>query len=151
MTDSDMTDSVGLQKSQYEALSEFRYQLRRFLRFSEEAAKAEGLTPLQYQLLLHVRGFPGRDWASVGELSERLQTQQHGVVALLTRCEELKLVQRRRSEVDRRQVQVHLTAKGERQLGKLAALHEAELRSLQKTFQVARITAFNTSLVEEGD
>lgn len=138
-----MTDPVGLEKSQYEALSEFRYQLRRFLRFSEEAAKAEGLTPLQYQLLLHVRGFPGRDWATVGELSERLQTQHHGVVALLTRCEELKLVRRQRSETDRRLVEVHLTPRGERQLGKLAALHEAELRSLQKTFRVARITAFN--------
>ncbi|MGH8491522.1 MAG: MarR family winged helix-turn-helix transcriptional regulator [Moraxellaceae bacterium] len=145
-----MTDASGLDKAQYEALSEFRYQLRRFLRFSEEAAKTEGLTPLQYQLLLHVRGFPGRDWATVGELSERLQTQQHGVVALLTRCEELKLVQRRRSEADRRQVEVHLTAKGERQLGKLAALHEAELRSLQKTFRVAHITAFNTAF-SEGD
>lgn len=132
-----------LDKVQYEALSEFRYQLRRFLRFSEEAAKAEGLTPLQYQLLLHVRGFPGRDWATVGELSERLQTQHHGVVALLTRCEELKLVQRRRSSADRRQVEVHLTAKGGRHLGKLAALHEAELHSLQKTFRVAHITAFN--------
>lgn len=133
----------ALEKAQYEALSEFRYQLRRFLRFSEEAARTEGLTPLQYQLLLHVRGFPGRDWATVGELSERLQTQHHGVVALLTRCEEQKLVQRRRSDADRRQVEVHLTAKGERQLGKLAALHEAELRSLQKTFRVAKITAFN--------
>lgn len=138
-----LPEKTGLDKSQYEALSEFRYQLRRFLRFSEEAAKTEGLTPLQYQLLLHVRGFPGRDWATVGELSERLQTQQHGVVALLTRCEELKLVQRRRSSADRRQVEVHLTAKGSRQLGKLAALHEAELRSLQKTFRVAHITAFN--------
>ncbi len=138
-----MTDLPALEKDQYEALSEFRYQLRRFLRFSEEAAKAEGLTPLQYQLLLHVRGFPGRDWASVGELSERLQSPHHGVVALLTRCEELKLVRRQRSEADRRLVEVHLTARGERQLGKLAALHEAELRSLQKTFRVARITAFN--------
>ncbi|HEX6592868.1 MAG TPA: helix-turn-helix domain-containing protein [Moraxellaceae bacterium] len=137
------SDLPALEKAQYEALSEFRYQLRRFLRFSEEAARTEGLTPLQYQLLLHVRGFPGRDWATVGELSERLQTQHHGVVALLTRCEELKLVQRRRSDADRRQVEVHLTARGERQLGKLAALHEAELRSLQKTFRVARITAFN--------
>ena len=137
------SDLPALEKAQYEALSEFRYQLRRFLRFSEEAARTEGLTPLQYQLLLHVRGFPGRDWATVGELSERLQTQHHGVVALLTRCEELKLVQRRRSDADRRQVEVHLTAKGERQLGKLAALHEAELRSLQKTFRVAKITAFN--------
>lgn len=140
MTASDVT---GLGKAQYEALSEFRYQLRRFLRFSEDAARSEGLTPLQYQLLLHVRGFPGRDWATVGELSERLQTQHHGVVALLTRCEELKLLRRRRSEEDRRQVEVHLLRKGEQSLARLAARHEAELRSLKKTFRVANITAFN--------
>ena len=121
-----------LGKAQYEALSEFRFQLRRFLRFSEDAARAEGLTPLQYQLLLHVRGFPGRDWATVGELSLRLQTQQHGVVALLTRCEDLKLLKRRRSESDKRQVEVHLTRKGEQHLARLAALH-----------RVAHITAFN--------
>jgi DNA-binding MarR family transcriptional regulator len=144
-------DLPVLDKAQYEALSEFRYQLRRFLRFSEDAAHAEGLTPLQYQLLLHVRGFPGREWATVGELSERLQTRHHGVVALLTRCEDLKLVQRRRSSADRRQVEVHLLRKGEQALARLAALHEAELRSLQKTFRVARITAFNDEDVINRD
>ncbi|WP_460533577.1 MarR family winged helix-turn-helix transcriptional regulator [Chitinimonas naiadis] len=132
-----------MNKAQYEALSEFRYQLRRFLHFSESAAKAQGLTPLQYLLMLHVRGFPGRDWATVGELAERLQMQHHAVVALLTRCEENGLVQRRRSMVDKRQVEVHLLPKGAQHLAHLAALHEAELHSLQDTFQVAQITAFN--------
>lgn len=132
-----------LQKSQYEALSEFRYQLRRFLHFSETAAKDAGLTPLQYLLMLHVRGFPGRDWATVNELADRLQMQHHGVVALLTRCEEAGLVKRVKSEVDRRVVEVHLQPQGAEQLERLAALHDAELRSLGETFQVARITAFN--------
>lgn len=132
-----------LSKRHYEALSEFRYQLRRFLHFSETAAKSEGITPLQYLLLLHVRGFPGRDWATVGELAERLQMRHHGAVALLTRCEELELVERRRSEEDRRRVEVHLKPKGEKHLQRLAALHEAELRSLQNTFRVTQITAFN--------
>lgn len=135
--------STRLTKKQYEALSEFRYQLRRFLHFSETAARAEGITPLQYLLMLHVRGFPGRDWATVGELAERLQMQHHGVVALLSRCEESGLVARRKSEVDRRQVEVHLCPLGEQYLERLAGLHEAELRSLQGTFRVARITAFN--------
>lgn len=135
--------SVPLKKSQYEALSEFRYQLRRFLHFSETAATDAGLTPLQYLLMLHVRGFPGRDWASVKELSERLQMKHHGVVALLTRCEEAGLVRRQKSKMDRRMVEVHLEARGAVQLERLASLHEAELRSLQNTFQVARITAFN--------
>jgi DNA-binding MarR family transcriptional regulator len=135
--------SSGMTKKQYEALSEFRYQLRRFLHFSERAAKAEGITPLQYLLMLHVRGFPGRDWATVGELAERLQLQHHGVVALLSRCEENGLVIRRKSEIDRRQVEVHLSDLGMQYLERLAELHEAELRSLKGTFRVAQITAFN--------
>lgn len=135
--------AAGMAKQQYEALSEFRYQLRRFLHFSENAARAEGLTPQQYLLLLHVRGMPGRDWATVGELAERLQIQHHGAVALLTRCEEQGLVERRKNEQDRRQVEVHLTASGEAYLARLAARHEAELRSLRGVFRVSRITAFN--------
>lgn len=138
-----MKSQSPLSKRQFEALSEFRYQLRRFLHFSEEAAKSEGITPLQYQLLLHIRGFPGRDWATVGELAERLQMKHHGVVALLTRCEETGLIRRQRSEMDRREVEVHLLKAGADRLERLAALHEAELRSLRATFQVAQITAFN--------
>lgn len=134
---------ANLDKGHYEALSEFRYQLRRFLHFSEQAARSAGLTPLQYLLLLHVRGFPGRDWASVGELAERLQLQQHGAVALLTRCEQAGLVERRRHAADRRRVEIHLTPAGADKLQHLATLHEAELRSLQHTFQVNRITRFN--------
>lgn len=65
-------------KEDLEAMSLFRYQLRQFLRFSEEVTHAEGVTPLQYQLMLHVRGFAGRDWATVGELAERLQAAPHG-------------------------------------------------------------------------
>lgn len=138
-----MKSNPPLSKAQFEALSEFRYQLRRFLRFSEDAAKSAGITPLQYQLLLHVRGFPGRDWATVGELAERLQMKHHGVVALLTRCEEAGLIIRRKSAADRREVEIHLLPLGEKRLAHLAGLHEAELRSLRATFQVSQITAFN--------
>ena len=136
---------VPLKKAQYEALSEFRYQLKRFVHFSEAAATQAGLTPLQYLLMLHVRGFPGRDWATVSELAERLQMKHHGVVALLTRCEEAGLVRRQKSMSDRRKVEVHLEPKGIAQLEGLAALHQAELHSLRNTFQVASITAFNDS------
>jgi DNA-binding MarR family transcriptional regulator len=139
-----MTESAApLDKKQYEALSEFRYQLRRFLHFSESAARSEGLTPLQYLLLLHVRGFPGRDWATVGELAERLQMQHHGVVALISRSEANGLVRRQRSTTDRRQVEVHPLPAGLARLERLARLHEAELQSLRGTFRVARITSFN--------
>jgi DNA-binding MarR family transcriptional regulator len=135
-----------LAKADYEALSEFRYQLRRFLRFSEDAAQSEGLTPLQYQLLLHIKGYPGREWATVGELAERLQTQQHGVVALVSRCEAAELVTRSASAVDRRQVEVRLTSQGDSCLRRLAALHHKELQSLSGGFQVASISAFNDQL-----
>ncbi|MBS0445072.1 MAG: winged helix-turn-helix transcriptional regulator [Proteobacteria bacterium] len=132
-----------LTKADFESLSEFRYQLRRFLRFSEDAAQREGLTPLQYQLLLHVKGYPGRAWATVGELAERLQTQQHGVVALLSRCETAGLVTRSAGDTDRRQVHVRLTGAGEASLHRLAEQHRAELESLSAVFQVAHITAYN--------
>ncbi|MES2072647.1 MAG: MarR family winged helix-turn-helix transcriptional regulator [Pseudomonadota bacterium] len=128
-----------LAKSDFETLSNFRYQMRRFEHFSENAARAEGITPLQYLLLLHIKGFPGRDWASVGELAERLQAQQHGVVALVSRCEAAGLVQRKLSTTDRRQVEVHLLKHGEEVLTHLAALHKAELKSLEGKFAVPAI------------
>src|ERR1700743_3553890 len=96
-----------LAKRDFEGLSEFRYQMRRFERFSENASRAHGVTPLQYLLLLHIKGFPGRDYANVGELSERLQAKPHGVAALISRCELRGLVERRQSERDGREVEVH--------------------------------------------
>lgn len=118
---------MPLKKSDFEALSEFRYELRRFLRFSEEAVRGEGVTPLQYLLMLHIKGFVGREWATVGELAERLQSHHHGTVALVSRCEKLGLVKRKLSEVDRRRVEIHLTTKGERYIDKLALMHKTEL------------------------
>ena len=123
-------------KRQYESLANFRYELRRYLRYSEEVTRRHGMTPLQYQLLLQVKGFPDRDYASVGELAERLQAKHHGVVALVTRCENAGLVERRVNEKDRRQVQVSLTEKGEKQLERLAELHRRELLQLQGKFVV---------------
>ena len=116
-------------KEDLEAMSAFRYRLRRFLRFSEEVTHTAGVTPLQYQLMLHVRGISGREWASVGELAERLQAAPNGTAALVSRCELAGLVVRKVSRDDRRQVEVHLTAKGERLLIRLAALHKTEIKS----------------------
>ena len=131
--------SRALAKTDFDQLSEFRFQMRRFEPFSERAAQDEGITPLQYLLLLHIKGYPGREWATIGELAERLQAQHHGVVALVTRCEAIGLVKRKPSEVDRRQVEVHLLKAGETILVRLAALHQAELKSLQGTFSVPQI------------
>lgn len=138
-----MKTASRLAKGDFEALSEFRYQLRRFLRFSEDAAEEAGLTPLQYLLLLHIKGFPGRESATVGELAERLQAQHHGVVALISRCETAGLVTRSPGLKDRRQVIVRLTRLGEQRLHHLAELHRAELQSLANVFKVANISAFN--------
>ncbi len=128
-----------LTKTEYEALSEFRFQIRRFERFSEDAVQAVGITPLQYLLLLHVKGFPGRDFATVGELAERLQAKPHGVVALVTRCEEHGFVERRQGSADRRQVEIHLLAAGEKILRHLAELHRTELQSLGGVFPITNI------------
>ena len=128
-----------LTKAEFEALSEFRYQLRRFERFSEDAVQASGITPLQYLLLLHVKGAPGREFATVGELAHRLQAKPHGVVALITRCEANGLVERRPSQVDRRQVEIHLLPGGERLLRHLAEVHRAELRTLGNVFPIPAI------------
>jgi len=128
-----------LDKADFAALSEFRYQMRRFERFSEDVVQAKGITPLQYLLLLHLKGYPGRDWATVGELAERLQAKPHGVVALVSRCEASGLVERRVSDTDRRRVEVHLLKDGEAMLSQLAELHRAELLSLDGVFTIPKL------------
>lgn len=122
----------AMRKGEYEAMARFRHHLRKFLRFSEDVAQEHGITPLQYQLLLQIKGFPGRSHASITELADRLQSKHHGVVALVSRCEELDLVRRQASERDLRLVEVHLTAAGERLLEGLALLHRDELQALQQ-------------------
>jgi DNA-binding MarR family transcriptional regulator len=125
------------EKEQYERLSSFRWKLRRFLRASEDICRDAGITMLHYQLMLHTQGFEGREWASIGEIADRLQAQPHGVVALVTRCEQAGLVERRPSALDGRLVEVHLTAKGRRQLKRLAQLHREELAGLAAVVEAA--------------
>src|SRR5436309_9814700 len=102
-----------ISKADYEALHAFRHALRRFLHFSEQGARAAGLTPQQHQLLLAVKGQPGREWASISDLAESLQVRHHAAVGLVDRCERAGLAQRAPDPEDRRQVRVTLTAKGE--------------------------------------
>ena len=132
-----------MSKADLETLAHFRYQLRRYLRFSEEATRRKGITPLQYLLLLQIKGFPGREWATVGELAERLQAKHHGVVSLISRCEAAGLVRRSMSRSDRRRVEVQLTREGDECLQQLASLHRAELLSSQSKFTVPNLTAFS--------
>ncbi|HEV8312169.1 MAG TPA: MarR family transcriptional regulator [Burkholderiaceae bacterium] len=129
-----------MSKADFETLAQFRYELRRFLRFSEEVTHRNGVTPLQYLLMLQIKGFPGREWATVAELAQRLQAKHHGVVALVSRCETAGWVRRVASRDDKRRVEVHLTAEGEECLEQLARLHREELRSVQAGFSVPGVT-----------
>ena len=114
---------------EFRALAEFRYQIRIFLNGSEEAARSAGLEPQQYLLLLAVRGLPVARKASIRNLAERMQLRHHTVVELIDRLERRSLLRRERSRNDRRQVIVHLTARGEKILTQLAKQRIAELRT----------------------
>lgn len=117
-----------IKQSEYEALATFRYSLRQFLRFSEEAAQSVGLTPHQHQALLAIRGFPSRQRITIGELAERLQIKHNSAVELVNRLAEENLVVRESSEKDHRQVYVALTEHGSSLLEQLAATHKQELK-----------------------
>jgi DNA-binding MarR family transcriptional regulator len=125
-----MPNSRPLTKSQYQMLAAFRYALRRFIHFSEQAAIAAGITPQQHQALLAIKGFPGRDRVTVGELAERLQLRHHSAVGLIDRLVSDNLVARAASSQDRRQVFVQLTRRGERVLERLSAAHTRQLKRM---------------------
>lgn len=126
----DSPAGVPLTKQDFEALARFRSGIRRYLRFSEEIVRRHGVTPQQYQLLLALKGFPERDWATVRELADRLQLRHHSVVELVNRAQGQGLVDRAAHPEDGRAVRVVLTDDGEEILGRLSALHRDELRRL---------------------
>ena len=120
-----------LTKADFEALARFRFGIRRYLRLSEQAVRGHGLTPQQYQLLLALKGFPGREWATLTELADRLQLRHHSVVELVNRAQTQGLVQRVPDPTDARAVRVELTQQGERAMAQLGALHRDELRRVR--------------------
>lgn len=113
----------------YRALAEFRFQIRRFVHFSEQAAHAAGLEPQQHQLMLALKGMPAGKRATISDLAERLQLQHHSAVELIDRSVRQGLVARCRGTADRRQVFVTLTPHGETLLRDLSLHHRRELRS----------------------
>ena len=115
-------------KIDYKALADRRYEIRRFLNFSENAARLAGIEPRQHQALLAIKGLPEGRKATVGALAERLQIQHHSAVELSERLESNGLISRSRSEADRRQVLLRPTPRGERLLRDLSSTHRAELR-----------------------
>jgi DNA-binding MarR family transcriptional regulator len=122
--------SAPLNKQDFEALAAFRFAIRSYLRFSEETVRSHGITPQQYQLMLALAGFPGREWATVKELAGRLQLKHHSVVELVNRAQQEGLVARTPDPDDARVVRVVLTAAGEKTLRKLSAVHRDELRRM---------------------
>ncbi|MGA8493623.1 MAG: helix-turn-helix domain-containing protein [Terriglobales bacterium] len=112
----------------YEALAELRHQIRRFLHFSEQAARSMGLEPRQHQLMLAVKGLPEDVRPRIGELAKRLQIQHHSAVELVNRLAARGYVRRQRRGQDRREVLIALTARGERVLRSLSLHHKNELR-----------------------
>lgn len=116
-----------LDDESYRALADFRYELRRFLRFSENAARDAGLTPQQHQALLAIRAAPGGEML-VGELAERLLLRPHSASELAARLENQGLATREHGAGDRRQVHLRLTGRAGRILTSLTVAHRAELR-----------------------
>lgn len=116
-----------ISKHEYEHLAEFRYAMRRFMEFSAKAAKSVGLTPLQHQALLVIKGFSGRDHVTVGELAEQLCTQHHSAVGLVDRMVAAGWVRREHNNDDRREVFIYLTRDGSRILQALTESHRDEL------------------------
>jgi DNA-binding MarR family transcriptional regulator len=127
---------VQLKKSDYVALAKFRSSLRRFLHETSEAARNHGVTPQQHQVMLSIKGAPGRNWLSVGELADSMQVRHHSMVALVDRCQMAGLVERSKGTTDRRVARVSLTAKGEKLIEKLSFENKQELTRLQTALQM---------------
>lgn len=121
-------------KEMFQELAHFRHKLRKFLRFSEDAARACGITPQQHQLMLGIAGFTGDGSASISEIADFLQEKHNSVVGLVDRAEQSGLVQRAAHAEDRRIVVVSLTERGEEILRTLSLLHHEEVRRLRRDF-----------------
>lgn len=122
-----MRGSADLDPAEYQKLEEFRYQIRRFLNFSESAARVAGLEPQQHQALLVLKGAAEGTIPTIGHIAERLLLKHHSAVGLVDRLQSLELVTRQTNPADARQVLVHLTPKGERLLHELSVAHRTEL------------------------
>jgi DNA-binding MarR family transcriptional regulator len=119
-----------LSSREYRALADFRYEIRKFLAFSEQAARAAGIEPQQHQMLLAVRGLPEGTRPTIRAVSERLCVQHHTAVALVDKLEARGFLVRERSAIDRREVLLRLTDDGADMLRSLSALHRQQLQSV---------------------
>jgi DNA-binding MarR family transcriptional regulator len=127
-----MTTTRPLSDADYRSLARFRYALRTFMRFSEDAARAAGLTPSQHQLLLAIRGSAGPDEPSMADVAELLQLRLHSAGELVDRAITNGLLNRAVDPTDHRRVLLHLTAAGDAKLAELSMLHRDELRRFRR-------------------
>lgn len=142
----------------YRALAAFRHEMRKFLAFSEQAARAAGIEPQQHQLLLAVRGLPEGSRPTIGVLAERLCVKHHTAVALVDKLEASGLLERERSSKDRREVLLRLTRDGDALLRTLSTLHRDQLqtagpaviRALQKVLEPAHSSEAPAKSVRTG-
>jgi DNA-binding MarR family transcriptional regulator len=125
----------ALSELDYQRLLQFRTGLRQFLHWSETQAHEIGLTPAQHQLLLAIRGHPGPQRPTIGDIAESLLLKHHSAVGLVDRAVAGGLVERRPDRDDQRVVRIHLTALGNRRLAQLSELHLAELRRVAPRLQ----------------
>lgn len=140
----------ALSVSDYRSLAELRYQIRRYLKFSAQAAHEARLEPKQHQLLLAIKGLPAGRRPLIGELSERMQIRHHSTVELVNRLAAHGYVERQRGIEDRREVVVALAPKGERVLQELSLDHSAELRTQGPILVAALKRAMRTAAVKRG-
>jgi DNA-binding MarR family transcriptional regulator len=124
-----MTTAMQFTIHEYQMLAEFRYQIRLFLRFSEDQARASSIEPQQHQLLLVVKSLPRDARPTIGEIASRMLIRHHSAVELVNRLEEHGAVERKHADTDRREVLVRLTKKGETLLHSLSVAHHEELRT----------------------
>lgn len=130
----------------YGALADFRYEIRRFLNFSERAAHAAGIESQQHQALLAIKGLAPRIETTISTLAERLQVRHHTAVELTDRLERKGWIRRSRAQDDARKVNLHLTRRGEKLLEKLSASHRDELRTAGPRL----LTVLQSVLVHDG-
>ncbi len=124
-------DRPRITQADYQALSEFRYLIRRFLEFSQDAARGVGLQPRQHQALLAIKGFPSGGPVAVGDLAERLRIRHHSAVELVNRLAEAGLVIRDQDKSDHRRVLLQLTPLADERLVELSAAHLDELSRIE--------------------
>jgi DNA-binding MarR family transcriptional regulator len=142
-------ERAKLSDREFSRLADFRYQIRRFLAFTQEAAEAEGFQPQQYQLLLALRGFPSGEVPTVAALAERMQLRHNSTVELVDRCIAEGLLAKSHDSDDRRKVVLRITRHGAKVLGQLSHIHLEELRvrgpeliaALEAVLEIAEKTA----------